>query len=116
MIDNSFEIIEEMITSTVKEISPKTKFIINTRYHYDHADGNRTYGEQKIPLMAHHNVRNRQKNIAKAYGGSTCDNFYVSKHEKNELPTITFKIICHYMRILKNINLYFGNGHTVEMQ
>ena len=66
MIDNSFEIIEEMITSSVKKISSKPiKFIINTHYHYDHADGNRTYGEKKIPIIAHHNVRKRHSAIVR---------------------------------------------------
>ena len=116
MIDNSFEIIEEMITSTVKEISPKPiKFIINTHYHYDHADGNRTYGKKKIPIIAHHNVRNRQKNIAKAYGGiyPVLENFYAPKHEKNELPTITFKDHLSLYEDNEEISIfYFGNGHT----
>ncbi|MEK9609112.1 MAG: MBL fold metallo-hydrolase, partial [Flavobacteriaceae bacterium] len=116
MIDNSFEIIEEMITSTVKKISSKPiKFIINTHYHYDHADGNRTYGEQKIPIIAHHNVRKRQENIAKVYGGiyPVLDNFYVPKHEKDELPTITFKDHLSLHEDNEEISIfYFGNGHT----
>lgn len=116
MIDNSFEIIEEMITSSVKKISPKPiKYIINTHYHYDHADGNRTYGVQNIPIIAHHNVRNRQKNIAKAYGGiyPVLENFYVPKHEKDELPTITFKDHLTLHEDNEEISIfYFGNGHT----
>ncbi|CAI8204176.1 MAG: Metallo-beta-lactamase type 2 [Flavobacteriaceae bacterium] len=116
MIDNSFEIIEEMITSTVKKISPKPiKFIINTHYHYDHADGNRTYGEKKIPIIAHHNVRKRQEDIAKPYGGifPVLENFYVPKHEKDELPTITFKDHLSLHEDNEEISIfYFGNGHT----
>lgn len=116
MIDNSFEIIEEMITETVKKISKKPiKYIINTHYHYDHADGNRAYGSQNIPIIAHHNVRNRQQKISKTYGGiySVLDNFYVPKHEQNELPTLTFKKHLSIHEDDEEIAIfYFGNGHT----
>ena len=116
MIDNSFEIIEDMITSAVKKIAEKPiKYIINTHYHYDHADGNRAYGKQGIPIIAHHNVRDRQKKIAKAYGGiyKVLDNLYVPKHEKNELPTITFKEQLSLHEGEEEISIfYFGKGHT----
>ena len=116
MIDNSFEIIEDMITEAVREISPKPiKYIINTHYHYDHADGNRAYGAQNIPIIAHHNVRDRQKNETKAYGGlySALDNFYVPKHEENELPTLTFEKDLSLHENNEEISVfYFGNGHT----
>ena len=116
MIDNSFEIIEDLITEAVREVSSKPiKYIINTHYHYDHADGNRAYGAQNIPIIAHHNVRDRQKNETKAYGGlyAALDNFYVPKHEENELPTITFEKELSLHEDNEEISiLYFGNGHT----
>jgi glyoxylase-like metal-dependent hydrolase (beta-lactamase superfamily II) len=116
MIDNSLEIIEELITATVKKISSKPiKYIINTHHHYDHADGNRAYGIRKIPIIAHHNVRNRQKKGTKAYGGiySILENFYVPAHEENGLPTITFKEKLSLHEGSEEISIfYFGNGHT----
>lgn len=116
MIDNSFEIIEDMITDAVREVSAKPiKYIINTHYHYDHADGNRAYGAQNIPIIAHHNVRDRQKMETKAYGGiyAALDNFYVPKHEENELPTITFEKELSLHESHEEISIfYFGNGHT----
>ena len=116
MIDNSFEIIEDMITEAVREVSVKPiKYIINTHYHYDHADGNRAYGSQNIPIIAHHNVRDRQKKETKAYGGiyTALDNFYVPKHEENELPTLTFEKEFSLHESKEEISIYyFGNGHT----
>lgn len=116
MIDNSFEIIEEMISESLKKISEKPiKYIINTHYHYDHADGNRAFGSQKIPIIAHHSVRNRQGKISKLYGGiyPVLDNFYVPKHNDNELPTLTFQKKLSIHENGEEISIfYFGNGHT----
>ena len=48
MIDNSFEIIEDMITEAVREVSVKPiKYIINTHYHYDHADDFSLFGDSQ---------------------------------------------------------------------
>ena len=42
MIDDSFEILEELLNEAIAKISNKPiKYIINTHYHFDHADGNR---------------------------------------------------------------------------
>ena len=70
MIDNSFEILEELLNETVAKISKKPiSYIINTHYHFDHADGNRYYGKKGIPIVSHRNVRTRQSEITTAYGG-----------------------------------------------
>ena len=116
MIDNSFEIVEDLITSTIREISTKPfKYILNTNHHYDHSDGNRAYGKMNIPIISHINVLERQKNASKAYGGifKVLEGFEAPPHEENELPTITFskKIILQEQDEIINV-YYFGPGHT----
>ena len=116
MIDNSFEIVEDLITSTIRDISPKPfKYILNTHHHYDHSDGNRAYGKMNIPIISHKNVLERQKNASKAYGGifKVLEGFEAPPHEDKELPTITFseKITLHEGDEIINL-YYFGPGHT----
>ena len=46
MVDNKYEIIEEVLMSSLREItSNPIKHIINTHYHHDHSDGNRVFWE-----------------------------------------------------------------------
>ena len=116
MIDNSFEIVEDLITSTIRKISTKPfKYILNTHHHYDHSDGNRAYGKRNIPIISHRNVLERQKNASKAYGGifKILEGFEAPPHEEKELPTITFseKITLHEQDEIINV-YYFGPGHT----
>jgi len=116
MIDNQFEILEDLLTAKVKELSDKPiKYIINTHHHFDHADGNRAFGKKGIPIVSHKNVRVRQAEISMAYGGiySLLDNFNVPAHEKDELPTITYddKMYLHEGDETIIIH-YFGRGHT----
>ena len=116
MIDNSYEIVEDLITSTIREISLEPfKYIINTHHHYDHSDGNRAYGKMNIPIISHKNVLKRQKNASKAYGGifKVLEGFESPPHAEDELPTITFskKITLHEGDEIINL-YYFGPGHT----
>lgn len=116
MIDNQFEILEELLTAKVRELSDKPiKYIINTHFHFDHADGNRVFGKRGIPIISHKNVRTRQSEIHMAYGGifPLLKDFNVPAHEKDELPTITYdKKMYLYEGDETIIIYYFGKGHT----
>ena len=60
LIDDQWEVIEELILETVNSISQKEiKFIINTHFHHDHIDGNKAFGKKGIPIISHKNVRKR---------------------------------------------------------
>ena len=44
LIDNKYEIIEEVLMSSLRTITDKPiKYIINTHFHHDHSDGNRAF-------------------------------------------------------------------------
>ena len=116
MIDDSFEILEELLNEAIAKISNKPiKYIINTHYHFDHADGNRYYGKKGIPIVSHHNVRTRQAEITTAYGGifDLLENFNVPAHEMDELPTVTYENTMNLHEGNETISMhYFGQGHT----
>ena len=60
LIDDQWEVIEELILETIQSISQKEiKFIINTHFHHDHIDGNKAFGKKGIPIISHKNVRKR---------------------------------------------------------
>ena len=57
LVDDQWEIIEDLILETIKSISKKeVSFIINTHFHYDHVDGNKAFGKKGIPIVSHENV------------------------------------------------------------
>lgn len=70
MVDNKYEIIEEVLMSSLREITAKPiKYIINTHYHHDHSDGNRAFGKMGIPIISHENAKIRMQKVTTLYGG-----------------------------------------------
>ena len=58
LIDNKYEIIEDVLMASLREITDKPiKYIINTHFHHDHSDGNRAFGKQGIPIISHQNAK-----------------------------------------------------------
>ena len=47
LVDDQWEIIEDLILESINSISKKEiSFIINTHFHYDHVDGNKAFGKK----------------------------------------------------------------------
>ena len=64
MVDNKYEIVKEVLISSLKGItSNPIKYIINTHYHHDHSDGNRAFGKMGIPIISHENVKTRIQKV-----------------------------------------------------
>ena len=62
LIDNQWKVTKEHVIKALKQISNKEIiYIINTHFHYDHADGNRAFSKMGIPIVAHTNVKNNLK-------------------------------------------------------
>jgi glyoxylase-like metal-dependent hydrolase (beta-lactamase superfamily II) len=60
LIDDQFTPLSEKIKSALKKLSDKSiKFIINTHFHFDHTDGNKTFGGEGAVIVAHENTRKR---------------------------------------------------------
>ena len=58
MVDAGVPAIVEAYQGTINDLGGgDVDFVINTHWHYDHADGNKTLGPQGVRLIAHENSR-----------------------------------------------------------
>ena len=116
LIDNKYEIIEDVLMTSLREITDKPiKYIINTHFHHDHSDGNRAFGKQGIPIISHQNAKKRMMEDAELYGGilEFINDFVQPKYEANSLPVITYDSKMTLSEGSEEIELYnFGNAHT----
>ena len=116
MVDNKFEIIEEVLMSSLREITAKPiKYIINTHYHHDHSDGNRAFGKMGIPIISHENAKIRMQKVTTLYGGiyDFIDGFVQGQYPSEALPIITYNSKLTLSEGGEAIEMYnFGSGHT----
>ena len=60
LVDAQFSAVVPRIRKMLKTVSDKeVGMVINTHYHFDHVDGNRTFGKEGVPIVAHENVAMR---------------------------------------------------------
>ena len=115
LVDDQWEIIEDLILETIKSISKKeVSFIINTHFHYDHVDGNKAFGKKGIPIVSHENVRKRLKRKATLYPNPK-NNFIMvqDKYPDYALPSTVFNSTMKIYVDDEEIQLSnFGPGHT----
>ena len=116
LVDNKYEIIEEVLMNSLRKITDKPiKYIINTHFHHDHSDGNRTFGKQGIPIISHQNAKKRMMEDSELYGGifSSIKDFVQPKYEKDALPVLTYESKMTISQGNEEIELYnFGKAHT----
>lgn len=116
LIDNKYEIIEDLLMSSLRKITDKPiKYIINTHFHHDHSDGNRTFGKKNIPIVSHQNAKKRMMKDTELYGGiyDFIKGFIQPKYDKKSLPVITYTSKMTLSLGEEEIELYnFGNAHT----
>ena len=116
LIDNKYEIIEDILMASLREITDKPiKYIINTHFHHDHSDGNRAFGKKGIPIISHINAKKRMKQSAELYGGiyDFIKDFIQPKYDKDALPVITYKRNLTLTEGDEDIEIYnFGQAHT----
>ena len=116
MVDNKYEIIEEVLMSSLREITAKPiKYIINTHYHHDHSDGNRAFGKMGIPIISHENAKIRMQKVTTLYGGiyDFIDGFVQDQYPSEALPIITYNSKLTLSEGGEAIEMYnFGSGHT----
>ena len=94
LIDNKYEILEDILMASLREITDKPiKYIINTHFHHDHSDGNRAFGKQGIPIISHQNAKKRMMEDIELYGGiySSIKDFVQPKYDKTSLPVFTYE-------------------------
>lgn len=57
LVDDMFSAVVPKIREMLRTVSDKeVGMVMNTHYHYDHVDGNRAFGEDGVPIVAHENV------------------------------------------------------------
>ena len=116
LIDNKYEIMEDILMTSLKKITDKPiEYIINTHFHHDHSDGNRAFGKKGIPIIAYQNAKKRMMEDAELYGGiySTIKDFVQPKYDKSSLPVFTYESKMTISQGNEEIELYnFGNAHT----
>ena len=115
LVDDQWEIIEDLILETIKSISKKeVSFIINTHFHYDHVDGNKAFGKKGIPIVSHENVRKRLKRKTKLYGHPQHNyNMVQDKYPDYALPSTVYNSTMKIYIDDEEIQFSnFGPGHT----
>lgn len=116
LIDNKYEILEDVLMASLREITDKPiKYIINTHFHHDHSDGNRAFGKQGIPIISHQNAKKRMMEDIELYGGiySSIKDFVQPKYDKTSLPIFTYESKMSISQGNEEIELYnFGKAHT----
>ena len=115
LVDDQWEIIEELILESINSISKKDiSFIINTHFHYDHVDGNKSFGKKGIPIVSHENVRKRLKRKTKLYGHPQHNyNMIQDKYPDFALPSTVYNSTMKIYVDDEEIQLSnFGPGHT----
>ena len=112
IVDSQFPDISSVILEKINELGgEKVDFIINTHFHFDHAEGNRAYGPMGANIYAHENTLDYFKN------GTFINLVSIvwpqQPYEEEAIPDILYK-----EKLSLNINdhmievLHFGPAHT----
>lgn len=109
LVDDQYYMLTPRIREILGTITTKPiRYIINTHYHFDHTSGNKSFGKDKIPIIAHTKTRQRLSSdqvltptmVQKAY-------------PPEALPTITFTDSLQLHDGMEAIELiHFPNAHT----
>lgn len=103
MVDAGIGVSKPNVSSALQNIGPNPlKYLINTHWHFDHADGNLWVHEAGATIIAHENTR---KHLAVATKVDDWDYTFPAA-PKAALPTINFK---------QNHSIKF-NGETLQMK
>lgn len=88
LVDDQWSILSSRIKEILKMVSDKpVKYIVNTHFHYDHTNGNKSFGKENIPIIAHANVRER---LSKDQELSAPYSILQKGYALEALPSITF--------------------------
>ncbi len=112
IVDSQFPDSSSVILEKINELGgEKVDFIINTHFHFDHAEGNRAYGPMGANIYAHENTLDYFKNGT--YINLVSIVWPQQPYEEEAIPDILYK-----EKLSLNINdhmievLHFGPAHT----
>ena len=111
LVDNQWAVLAPKIKEMMKTISHKPLIrIINTHYHFDHADGNKVFRLDGIPVIAHKNVQHR---LSVDQVLSPPFHILQRAYSTEALPTMTFEKAMSISDNQEVIELrYYANAHT----
>ena len=112
LVDDQFPQLKYKIMSAVRKLGGRSiDYIVNTHWHFDHAEGNNAFGPDGASIVAHENSRDMMLN-PKPINLSFII-YPQQPYPSNAVPRITFK---ENMKLHLNgdqIELYhFGHAHT----
>jgi cyclase len=110
IIDDEYAPLSEKIKKALGVLSNKPlKFIINTHYHDDHADGNKVLAGEGAIIVAHENTRKRLS----ANQINTVIKMEQKAYPYEALPKITFSESVTFNMNSETVQVYYvKNAHT----
>ena len=112
IVDSQFPDTSSIILEKINELGgEKVDFVINTHFHFDHAEGNRAYGPLGADIYAHENTLDFFKKGT--YINLVSIGWPQQPYEEDAIPNILYK-----EKLSLNINdhminvLHFGPAHT----
>ena len=112
IVDSQFPDSSPVILRKIKELGgEKVDFVINTHFHFDHAEGNRAFGPMGADIYAHENTLDYFRKGA--YINLVDIGWLQQPYEKDAIPNILYK-----EKLTLEINdhvvdvMHFGPAHT----
>ncbi|MDH4196086.1 MAG: MBL fold metallo-hydrolase [Candidatus Aminicenantes bacterium] len=104
LVDDGYPKLVEKIKAAVAALKPvPIRFVLNTNWHYDHADGNELLGRAGAVVIAHEN--SRQHMLGQQTFLEMDPDFKIAPYPKEALPVIT---------VADAVTLHF-NGDEIRM-
>jgi cyclase len=111
LVDDQWSVLSSRLKEILSTITNKPiKYIVNTHFHYDHTNGNLSFGKENIPIIAHTNARSRMARDQELPG---VVNILQKAYPEEALPAITFSDSLQLNDGIETIELiHFKNAHT----
>jgi cyclase len=104
LVDDEFPELVQKIKAAVAKLYPgPIRFVLNTNWHYDHADGNALLAESGAIIIAHENSRKHM--LGEQVAPELDPDFKIPPYPKKALPVIT---------VANSLTLHF-NGDEIRM-
>jgi cyclase len=101
IVDDQFAPLTDKIAAAIAELTDQpVTFVVNSHFHYDHADGNENFGRAGAYIVAQDNARRRMESTQVLANGRVQE-----AYDDIGLPKITF---------FDDMRFYF-NGDTVDL-
>jgi len=109
IVDDQFAPLNDKIVTAIDELGGQpVSFVVNTHFHYDHTDGNESFGRAGAYIVAQDNARKRMEATQVLTGGRVQE-----AYDAVGLPSITFFDEMRFYFNGQTVDLVnTGNGHT----